>query len=280
MLDCLLDGLLDTLKLLPYLLITFIILEIIEHKLGNKNEKLLSKNKRFGPLVGGILGAFPQCGFSAMASNLFSNRVITVGTLIAVFLSTSDEMLPIMLSEKTDIVLLLKIVGFKVLIGIIIGYVIDLVYKRKLDDKHKEIHHMCEEDHCDCDEHGIILSSIIHTLKIGLFVLIANLLINLLIYKIGEDKLSTIMLSKNILTYFACSLIGLIPNCASSVIMTELYLSKLLTIGNLLSGLLTGSGLGILLLFKTNKNIKENISILSIIYFIGVVVGIIVDLFI
>ena len=280
MLDCLLDGLIDTLKLLPYLLITFIVLELLEHKFSNKNEKILSKNRKFGPLLGGLLGAFPQCGFSSMASNLFSNRVITVGTLIAVFLSTSDEMLPIMLSEKVDVLLLLKIVGFKVLVGIVLGYIIDLIYKRKLDNKNDNIHHMCEEEHCECEHHGIILSSIIHTLKIGLFILIANLLINILIFKIGEDKLSKIMLSKNILTYFACSLIGLIPNCASSVIMTELYLSKLLTIGNLMSGLLTGSGLGILLLFKTNKNIKENISILSIIYIIGIVVGILVDIII
>ena len=132
MLDCLLDGLIDTLKLLPYLLITFIVLELLEHKFSNKNEKILSKNRKFGPLLGGLLGAFPQCGFSSMASNLFSNRVITVGTLIAVFLSTSDEMLPIMLSEKVDVLLILKIVGFKILVGIVLGYIIDLIYKKKI----------------------------------------------------------------------------------------------------------------------------------------------------
>jgi hypothetical protein len=212
-----------------------------------------------------------------MASNLFSNRVITTGTLIAVFLSTSDEMLPIMLGEKVDILLLLKIVGFKVLVGITIGYLIDLVYRKKTEKAEEHIHHMCEEDHCSCKD-GIILSSIKHTIKIGLFVLIANLIIGFIIEKIGEDSLSRFMQSKNIFTYFACSLIGLIPNCASSVIMTELYLSKLLTLGNLMSGLLTGSGLGILLLFRTNKNIKENISILSIIYIVGVLVGILVDI--
>ena len=277
MLDCIMDGLIDTLKLLPYLLLTFVILEVIEHKLGNKNEKLLSKNEKFGPLVGGILGAFPQCGFSVVASNLFSNRVITVGTLIAVFLSTSDEMLPIMLSEKFNILILLKIVGFKLIIGIIIGYIIDLIYKRKLSKPTENIHHMCEEDHCSCTKDGVIVSSIKHTIKTGLFILIANLIINLLIFKIGEDYLSNLVLKKNIFTYFISSLIGLIPNCAASVIITELYLSKLITIGNLLSGLLTGSGLGILLLFKTNKNVKENVGILTTIYFIGVLVGIIVD---
>ncbi|MBQ9024593.1 MAG: arsenic efflux protein [Bacilli bacterium] len=276
MLDIIMDSVLDTLKILPYLLITFILLEFIEHKLSHKNKDMLSKNKKYGVIVGSILGALPQCGFSSMAAGLFSSRVITIGAIVAVFLSTSDEMLPIMISEHTNILLLLKIIGFKVLVGIIIGTLVDLIFKRK--EEHEHIHEMCEEEHCECEKDGIILSSIKHTLKIGLFILIANLLIGFLIEKIGEDKISNILLSKNIFTYFLASLVGLIPNCASSVIMTELYLSKLITVGTLLSGLLTGSGLGILLLFKTNKNIKENLLVLSIIYFTGVIVGILVDL--
>lgn len=278
MLDIIMDGLIDTLKLLPYLLITFLILELLEHKLSHKNEKILSKEKKLGPIFGGLLGAVPQCGFSTVASNLFSKRVITMGTLIAVFLSTSDEMLPIMLSEKADVFTLIKIVGFKVIAGIIIGFIIDIIFKSKNKEYTNEIHDMCEEEHCSCEKNGIILSSIKHTLKIGLFILLANLVINFIIFKVGEDTLSKLLLQKNILTYFCASLIGLIPNCASSVIMTELYLSKLITVGNLLSGLLTGSGLGILLLFKTNKNLKENILILSIIYFVGVILGLLVDL--
>ena len=277
MLDVLLDGVLDTIKILPYLLITFLLLEFIEHKLNNKNEKILLKDKKYGPIVGGLLGAVPQCGFSSMASNLFSSKVITVGTLVAVFLSTSDEMIPIMISENVNIFVLLKIVGFKIFVGIIVGLIVDLLYKTKLKENH-HISDMCEEDHCSCNEDGIIISSIKHTLKITLFILIVNILINLVIYNVGEDNLIKIMLHKNILTYFIASLIGLIPNCASSVIMTKLYLSNLITIGSLFSGLLTGSGLGILLLFKTNKNLKENISILSIIYLVGVIVGILVDL--
>ena len=278
MLDIINDSVLDTLKILPYLLITFILLEFIEHKLSHKNKDILSKNKKYGVIVGSILGALPQCGFSSMAAGLFSSRVITIGAIVAVFLSTSDEMLPIMISEHTNILLLLKIIGFKVLVGIIIGTLVDLIFKRK--EEHEHIHEMCEEEHCECEKDGIILSSIKHTLKIGLFILIANLLIGIIIEKIGEDNISNILLSKNIFTYFLASLVGLIPNCASSVIMTELYLSKLITVGTLLSGLLTGSGLGILLLFKTNKNIKENLLILSIIYFTGVIVGILVDLII
>ena len=137
---------------------------------------------------------------------------------------------------------------------------------------------MCEEGHCHCDSEGIFISSIKHTIKIGLFILVANLAINLIIYKIGEDNLSDLLLKKNIITYFLSSLIGLIPNCAASVIITEVYLSDLITLGTLISGLLTGCGLGLLLLFKTNKNLKENLTILSIIYFVGVLVGILVDL--
>ena len=278
MIDCLLDALIDTLKILPYLLVTFLILEFIEHKLSKKSSKILSKNKKFGPILGGLLGGLPQCGFSAMAASLFSSRVITMGTIIAIFLSTSDEMLPIMLSEQVDITLILKLIGFKVLVGIIIGFIVDLIFKKK--EEKNNISDICEHDHCHCKKDGIIKSSIIHTLKIGLFILIANIIIGLIIFYVGEDNLKEILLNKNIFTYFLASLLGLVPNCAPSVIMTEIYLSNMITVGTLLSGLLTGSGLGILLLFKSNKNMKENLTILSIIYIVGVIIGIIVDMII
>ena len=280
MTDAILDGLIDTLKLLPYLFITFLILELIEHKLNKKNQKVLSNNKKYGPFFGSLLGALPQCGFSTMAASLFSARVITIGTLIAVFLSTSDEMLPIMISEKVDVVLMLKIIGFKVLIGMFFGFVIDFIYRKNHEEKKSSIHELCDHEHCDCKNDGILLSSIKHTLKIGLFILIANLIINIIIFKVGEENVSNLLLHNNILTYFVSSLIGLIPNCAGSVIITELYLSNLITIGTLFAGLLTGSGLGILLLFRTNKNMKENIMILFTIYFTGIIIGILVDLII
>ena len=275
MLDIIKDGVIDLLKLLPYLFITFLILEFIEHKLSSKNQKILANNKNIGPIVGGILGAFPQCGFSSMASSLFSARVITMGTLIAVFLSTSDEMLPIMISEQVSILVILKIILFKIIIGVLIGFIVDMFYRKKDNNK---INELCEHDHCDCENDGIILSSLKHTIKIGLFILIINLILNFIIFKIGDNNLEKLLLNKNIFTYFISSFIGLIPNCAGSVIITELYLKNLISIGIMLSGLLTGSGLGILLLFKTNKNIKENLLILTIIYFIGVFVGLLYDL--
>ena len=276
MLDCILDGLIDTLKLLPYLFVTFLLLEWLEHKLSKKNQKILQKNKKYGPLIGSLLGALPQCGFSTMAASLFSSKIITMGTLISVFLATSDEMLPIMLSEKIQILEILKIIGFKIIVALIVGILIDILFQTK--HPREDIHHLCEKDHCDCDHDGIFLSSIKHTIKIVLFILIANVGINLIIHWIGEESLKKLLLNNNIITYFIASLIGLIPNCASSVIMTELYISSFISLGTLLSGLLTGSGLGILILLKSNDNPKENIKIISIIYIVGAIVGLLVDI--
>lgn len=276
MLGSIIDALLDTLKLIPYLFITFIVLEAIEHKLSKKTQKTISKYKKIGPILGGVFGAFPQCGFSAMASNLYTSKVITMGTLISIFLSTSDEMLPIMIGENVEFNIIIKIIGFKVIVGIIIGLIVDLIYKDKSINNIKEI---CESEHCQC-KYGMFYSSLIHTFKTLLFILIANVLINLSIYYIGEDKLTLLFTNKNIFVYFIASLIGLIPNCAASIVLTEVYLSGLVTIGVTISGLLTGSGIGILLLFKSNKSLKENITILSIIYFVGVIIGYLVDLFI
>ena len=277
--DLIIDSIVDTLKILPYLLVTFLILEYIEHKFGNKSSYILSKKKKYGPIFGSLLGGIPQCGFSVVASKLFSSKIITIGTLISVYLATSDEMLPIMLSEKVNFPLIIFIIGFKVLIGMLIGLIIDTIYKKRKDNN-ININSICDEEHCDCDSKGIIYSSLKHTLKISLFILIANLIIGFIILKVGDETLSNVLLEKNILTYFGASIVGLIPNCASSIIITKLYISGLITIGTLLSGLLTGCGLGILILFKDNKNLKENFIILSIIYTVGVLVGIIVDLII
>lgn len=280
MLDSILDALFDSLKILPYLLVTFLLLELIEHKFSKKSQKILSERRKLGPLIGGVIGALPQCGFSAMAANLFSNRVITIGTLIAIFLSTSDEMLPVMLSEGADPSIMLKIIGAKVLIAIILGFIIDFFYAKIAPKQNaKEIvKELCEHDHCGCEKDKILTSAIKHTLKTIAFVLGINLIINLIIFYIGEENLSNLLLGGNIFTYFLASLIGLVPNCAGSIIITELYLSGLITIGTLFAGLLTGSGIGILLLFKSNKNIKQNINILVTIYLVGVIVGLIVDL--
>lgn len=270
--EIIIETLVDTLKLVPFLLITFLLIEIIEHKINNK--KLITKSGKFGPFIGSILGAFPQCGFSASITNLYATRIVTLGTLIAVYLSTSDEMLPIMLSHNVEISTITKIILIKVLVGMISGFIIDFILRKKEQVKIEEL---CEHEHCHC-EHSILLSSLKHTFNIVSFILIISFILNIGFEYFGEEAISKIFLKNNILSSFISSFIGLIPNCASSVIITELYLNNTITFGSCMAGLLTGSGIGILILFKTNKNIKENIQILFTIYGIGVVSGIIIDL--
>ncbi len=272
-LDILTDALLDTLKLIPFLFLAFLIIELVEHKL--KNKEILKKSGKFGPIVGSLLGGIPQCGFASLATNLYVTRIITLGTLISIYLATSDEMLPIMLSEQVELSFILKIVLIKVLIGMICGVIIDLLYKKK-----KETFELCESDHCHCHEknHSLIKSSLKHTLNITIFVLIINIVLNS-VFALGfEDYLSNILLQNSIFGPFVSSLIGLIPNCGASVIITELYLNEALSLGSLFAGLLTNSGIALVILFKTNKDIKENITILTLVYLIGSIIGLIINL--
>lgn len=272
--EIIIETLLDALKLLPFLFITFLILEFIEHKLSKKNKKIIEKSGEFGPIIGSILGAFPQCGFSVSATHFYATRIITLGTLVSIYLSTSDEMLPILLSQGVDVSLIFKILGIKVLIGMISGFIIDLIYRKK---EKEHIHDFCEDEHCNCNE-GIFLSTLKHTLSITLFIVLISFLLNVIIHFIGEENLGNLILKNNFLGPIFSSLIGLIPNCASSVVITELYLSNIISFGSMISGLLTGSGVALLVLFKVNKNIKENIKILGIVYIIGVISGIALEL--
>ncbi len=277
MLDVLLDTVIDGLKLLPFLFFAFLIMEVIEHKVSNKNKKVIENSGKYGPVVGGLLGVFPQCGFSALATNLYVGRIITLGTLISVYLSTSDEMLPLLIASQAPFSLILNTLLIKLFIGMICGILIDLFLKRTSSIKNEEIHSICEHDHCSCEE-GILKSTIIHTLKIFLFIFIASFILNTLVFCIGEDNIGKLFLKNSILSPFISSLIGLIPNCAASVIITEIYLKGAISFGSMLAGLLTGSGIGILILFKENKNFKENMKILGLIYSIGVFSGIIIDI--
>lgn len=273
MLEIIVDTLKDSLKLLPFLFVTFLIIEYIEHKINNK--KIIKKSNKFGPVVGGLLGAFPQCGFSASASNFYITRIITLGTLISVYLSTSDEMLPIMLAQGVDGFTIFKIVGLKVLIGILFGFIIDFIFRKRKDNL--EIKDLCENEHCNCN-HSLLLSSLKHTLSTILFIMLISFVLNIGFHYLGEDVISKIFLKNSFFSSFISSLVGLIPNCGASIMITELYLSGAITFGSAMAGLLTGSGVGILILFKNNKNLKENFSILGLVYFIGVFSGIIIDL--
>lgn len=279
MLDALLDTIIDALKLLPFLFVTYLLMELLENKAGEKTTKIIKKSGRFGPILGGLLGIVPQCGFSAAAANLYAGRVITLGSLIAIFLSTSDEMLPILISEAAPLHLIIQILLIKLVIGMIAGLAIDFIL-RKRNNKEKEIHihDICQDEHCHCDEEGILKSSIKHTLHIFVYIFIITLMINILIYFIGEENIAHVAINIPVLGNLIASTIGLIPNCASSVILTQLYLQNILPLGCLISGLLVNSGIGMLILFRVNKNKKENLMILGILFIIGTLSGIIIDL--
>ena len=275
--DILLDTILDTIKLIPFLIVAFLIIEYIEHKLSKKSKRIISKSGKFGPIIGSLLGLIPQCGFSVLATNLYITRIISLGTLIAIYLSTSDEMLPILISENAPIKTIILILGIKLVVGLISGIIIDLIFKNKT--KEKETYDICEHEHCGCNhDHNIIKSSIIHTIKTISFIFIISIVINA-IFAYGEEQLlSKLLLKDSILAPFITSLIGLIPNCGASVIITELYLNNALSLGGIIGGLLTNSGVAILVLFKSNDNIKDSIKVLGITYSIGVITGIIIEI--
>ena len=259
----------DTLKLLPFLFISFIVMELIEHKLNNK--KKLKKINKFGPLAGSILGLLPQCSFSVIASTFYATRVITLGTLFSIYLSTSDEMLPLLIANKVDISTIIKMLFTKFILGLLFGILVDLIYKNKIKNNIEDI---CEKSNCHCEK-GIIKSSIIHTLKISLFILIINVLLNSIIDK---ESLTIFVNNNKLISPLLASIIGLIPNCASSIVITELYIENVIPFGSCIAGLLSSSGLGLLVLFKENKNLKENIIILLLMVLFSSICGIIINI--
>ena len=280
MLHVLEHTLIDTLKLLPFLFLAYLVIELIEQKAGEKTTKLIKKSGKFGPVLGSLLGIVPQCGFSAAASNLYAGKIITMGTLIAIFLSTSDEMLPILISESVPAKIIVMILGIKVVIAISVGIIVDLIFRKKVEENSKEeIHKLCDEEHCHCEEHGILRSSITHTLQIFVYILIISFILNLIIHFVGEETIAKLVLNIPVLGPVISSLVGLIPNCASSVILTQVYLENIISIGSMIAGLLVNSGIGILILFRVNKSKKENFTILGILYLVGVISGIILDIF-
>lgn len=273
----LLDTLFESLNLLPFLLFTFLIIEFIEHKASKKSIQMLTKTKKYGPIIGGILGATPQCGLGVMATNLYATNIITIGTLIAIYLSTSDEMLPVLISEGMPFSKILIILLIKVIIGIVCGFIIDFIFRKKNKHTKIDVQELCENEHCHC-ENSIIKSSLIHTLKTFSFIFLVSFVLHIFIHEIGEDKISNLLLNGNIFTPFLSSIIGLIPNCAGSVVITELYVNNVISFGSMLAGLLTGSGISILILFKVNSDLKDNMMILGTIYIIGVIFGILFNL--
>ncbi|MBO5671225.1 MAG: arsenic efflux protein [Clostridia bacterium] len=298
----------DTLGILPFLFLSYLLMEWLEHRAGERTARVLRRSGRVGPLLGGLLGVVPQCGFSASAAGLYAGRVISVGTLLAVFLSTSDEMLPILISHRVSMGTILTILGIKVLIAALAGMLVDLLWHPSNHTAHKHhehhtdhahehghahhhhhehgegerpqtaIHEMCESEGCHC-ERGIFLSALIHTLKIFGFILLITFLFTALIETVGEDQLGRLLSSVPVLGQLIAGLIGLIPNCAASVVITKLYLEGLISCGCMMAGLLVGAGIGVMVLFRVNhRHMWDNVRLVGILYAVGVLAGVLIDL--
>lgn len=280
MLDVLLDAVIDSIKILPFLFLAYLAMEWIESRESERTLRMIRKSGRFGPVLGGALGVMPQCGFSAAAANLYAGRVITVGTLLAVFLSTSDEMLPILFSETAhglSAVVIVKIIALKAGIGMLIGLLVDAaVRKNHTGGEELHIHEMCEHDHCHCSQ-GIWLSALVHTMQTIGFIFAVTLALGMLIHLVGEDAISGLILNRPVLSELLAGLVGLIPNCAASVVLTQLYVQGAMSGGAMMAGLFVSAGVGILVLCRTNRHIKENLWIISLLYITGVTAGMLVS---
>lgn len=272
MLDILMDAVIDSLKTLPFLFGAYLLIEFLEHKASGPMTQLLARLGPLGPVGGAALGCVPQCGFSVAAANFYAGRLITPGTLIAVFLATSDEALPILLSRPGAAGSLGMLLGVKLIAGALVGIVVDIVYSKFLKHKMSEpFHELCED--CGCGEKGVLRSALGHTVKIFLFLLAVNLVLNGAIELVGEENISKLLLAGSFWQPLLAGLIGFIPNCAASVILTELYLGGSLSFGAAVAGLCTGAGLGLLVLFRVNKNWRENLCIAGVLYVSAVLIG-------
>ncbi len=294
-------AVLDTLKLIPFLFVTYLAMEALEHHAGDKSEAAVRKAGKAGPAIGALLGVVPQCGFSTAASTLYAGRVITLGTLFAVFLSTSDEMLPIFIAEQAPLDLILKVLAIKVVIGMAVGFAVDALLRFLHRDKeHLRIHELCERDHCHCNgdcaaceanpelaydfehdkahEHNhagvsIAKSALKHTLQVTLFIFLVALALELIMDSVGEEVIAGFMASNPAFSVVAASVVGLIPNCAASVAITELYLDGTLGAGAMMGGLLVSAGVGLLVLLRTNRPMRDNLIIIAGLLAVGIAVG-------
>ena len=297
----------DTLYLIPFLFVTYLAMEWLEHKAGDKAEEAVRRAGAAGPVVGALVGIVPQCGFSAAAATLWAGRVITLGTLFAVFLSTSDEMLPIFLAEQVAPMTILKIMGVKLMIGMVMGFVVDAAVRLARRDREKlRIHELCERDHCHCnddceaceqqpelaydfehdEEHehhreggSILRSALKHTVQVTVFIFIITLVLDGALELVGEDALAAFLGSNPVLSVLGSALVGLIPNCAASVVIAQLYVEGALGAGAMMAGLLVSAGVGLLVLFRTNRRLRQNFIVLAGLWATGVFWGLIISAF-
>ncbi len=276
----------DTLRLVPFLFVTYLAMEALEHASADRVQAVVERSGKAGPVVGALLGAVPQCGFSAMAATLYAGRVVTVGTLVAVILSTSDEMVPVFLAHQEPPSRMLAIMAAKVVVGVAVGFAVDVALRllRRAGDGHAHIHELCERAHCHCDDehaghdhgHGrwaVVRSAAVHTVQVSAWILAITFAFGLVIELVGVDALATAVANHPVRATFLSALVGLIPNCGASVAITELYLEGALATGPMLAGLLASGGVGLLVLWRTNVDVRQSALITLFVYGVAVVVG-------
>ena len=284
--------LLETLPLIPFLYLTYLAMEALERYAGDRAQHVIRRAGHAGPALGGALGVIPQCGFSASGASLFAARVITPGTLIALFLSTSDEMLPVMLSSAVPPVRIAKLLAVKLVIAIVVGFALDAILLLVRHHAHHGAPHdhdhchsddmqpqeLCRSGHCHCDELPVWRSALRHTISTTIVIYVVSLALHELMHHGGEALIERAATLPPLLSCLVTSLVGLIPSCASSVALTELHLSGGLSVGALLAGLLTGAGAGTIVLVRTNRPIKQTIALLALLIAVGVAAGTVIDL--
>lgn len=278
MLEIFLETLVDNLKLFPFLFAAYLLLEYLEHKASAQTLEKIVKSEKMGPLIGAVCGIIPQCGFSAAAANFYAARVISLGTLMAIFLSTSDEMLPVMLAQSMSLKTISLIISYKFVYGLICGILLDFCIK---STPHKvEITEICHNANCSCErENSLIKAAFFHAINITIFIFFIALVLNLAFKNLPLSEGVLQFMQKPLISDVLAALFGLIPNCSPSVILTQLYIADSINLSTMLSGTLTGSGVGILILFKINRNLVENFKIMLLIYFFGVSGGLMSNLF-
>lgn len=291
--NVLLDALLDSLKVFPFLILLYVLIEIMEEKVSTSKQFLKYTNGKYATLMGAGLGLIPQCGFSVVASDLYSKKYIKLGTMLAIFIATSDEAVPIILSNPTKAYLIFPLLGVKFVYAILVGYVVDWIYgvicrKRTVVEIVPPESEIADENISGCCGHHVeehrdtfkkfFLHPLIHSLKIFLYIFVVNLALGSLIYYIGEDRVVAFMQNVTYLQPLLVPLVGLIPNCASSVLITQMLILKGITFGSAVAGLCCNAGIGLAVLFKENKNVKQNILVISILYLSSVLLGYIVTL--
>ncbi|WP_417574177.1 putative manganese transporter [Parolsenella catena] len=298
-LDVVIDALKDTAELIPFLFATYVVISLLDLFASDKTTAAIQRAGHAGPLIGGVLGVVPQCGFSAMGASLYADRIVSLGTFVAVILSTSDEMLPLLLAEHVEVGLLARILVTKAVLGVILGFAIDLVLRAVLgrtslagvdeSDAGEEQDEDAEFDpgaySCDCGcgepltrgqtAWWVVVNSAYRTFQVVVFIFVVSVLLNALIALVGEDALASFLSGNAVVATFVSGLVGLVPNCAASVVLTQLYIDGVLGFAPMIAGTLVAGGAGYLVLFRMNGNMRENAAIVGIVYALGVCAGLV-----